>query len=160
MLLVSGGNEVRGGAWNGQGITSSSAAADGSKSLGVGDNAVLNKATFAGQTVDASSVLVKYTWKGDANLDGQVDINDLASLATSWQIAGAWINGDFDYSGIVDINDLASLATNWQAGVGAPLGQTFEQALASVGLGGVSVPEPVSLGVFAIGGLCARRRRR
>jgi hypothetical protein len=35
------------------------------------------------------------------------------------------------------------LATNWQQGVGSPLGAaSLQEAMASVGLGGVSVPEP------------------
>ena len=141
-------------------LTSSSA--DSSKRLGYGDNVVLGKLAFAGQTVDASSVLVKFTYAGDANLDGQVDINDLASLATAWQTSGPWSSGDFDYNGSVDINDLASLATNWQAGVGAPLGQTFEQALAQVGLGNV-VPEPgtaVGVGALVLTSAMRRRQRR
>ncbi len=135
-------------------------ASTGATRLGYGDNSVLGLTTFAGQTVGPSSVLIKYTWAGDANLDGQVDISDLGSLATSWQTSSLWTGGDFDYSGFVDISDLGILATNWQQGVGSPLGPSFEQALASVGLAGVSVPEPSLTGALICASVAAARIRR
>jgi fibronectin-binding autotransporter adhesin len=137
--------------------------ADATHRLGYGDNAVLNKATFAGTAVDTSSLLVKFTYGGDANLDGQVDVTDLGSLATSWQTSAPWTGGDFNYDGFVDVSDLGILATDWQLGVGSPLGRgSLEAALASVGLGGTSVPEPATLGLVGLGlaSLVARRRRR
>ena len=101
-------------------LTSSSA--DASRRIGYGDNAVLNKPTFGGQTVDASNILIKFTYGGDSNLDGQVDVTDLGALATSWQTSAPWTGGDFNYDGFVDVSDLGILATNWQLGVGSPLG--------------------------------------
>ncbi len=141
-------------------LTSSSA--DASHRLGYGDNALLNKASFAGLSVDPTAVLIKYTWAGDANLDGQVDISDLGALATAWQTSSVWTSGDFDYSGVVDISDLGLLATNWQRGVGAPLGPSFDEALASVGLPLTTVPEPsmAALLAFALAATTARSRRR
>jgi fibronectin-binding autotransporter adhesin len=142
-------------------LTSSNA--DASHRLGYGANAVLNKATFAGQTVDTSSILIKYTFAGDSNLDGQVDVTDLGALATSWQTSAPWTGGDFNYDGFVDVSDLGLLATNWQLGVGSPLGPgSLDAAMAAVGLGNVSVPEPASVGLIGIGilGLVGRRRRR
>ena len=73
----------------------------------------------------------------------QVDITDLGNLATSWQSANVWTGGDLNYDGFVDITDLGMLATNWQAGVGTPLGPSFDDAVASVGLPSASVPEPL-----------------
>ncbi len=128
--------------------------------LGYADNAVLHLTSFAGQTVDDGNLLVKFTYGGDANLDGQVDISDLGALATAWQTSAPWTGGDFDYSGFVDISDLGILATNWQLGVGAPLGPSFDEALASVGLAGVSVPEPTSLMVLGLTGLLGLNRKR
>ena len=129
--------------------------------IGYGDNAVLAKGSFAGQTPDSTSLLIKFTYGGDANLDGQVDISDLGALATAWQTSAPWTGGDFDYSGFVDISDLGLLATNWQLGVGSPLGPSFDEALASVGLAGVSVPEPTALGLLGLclAGVAWRRRR-
>ncbi len=148
-----------GGNWLGAGIISSSAASDPHTALGLGEAPTLGLSSFSGQSVDSSTVLVKYTYYGDANLDGQVDISDLGRLATAWQTSGSWVNGDFDYSGFIDISDLGLLATNWQAGVGNPLAPSFDQALAAVGLGGVVVPEPAAatLMVLAISFLLSQR---
>ena len=124
-------------------------------------NSDLGYATFDGQTVDATTVLVKYTYLGDATLDGQVDVSDLGRLATSWQTSAPWSGGDFNYDGFVDVTDLGALATNWQAGVGSPLGPgSLEQAMAAVGLGAVSVPEPAVVGGFSIIAIGLHRRRR
>ncbi len=128
--------------------------------LGYADNSVLHLTSFAGQTVDDTNLLVKFTYGGDANLDGQVDISDLGSLATAWQTSAPWTGGDFDYSGFVDISDLGILATNWQLGVGSPLGPSFDEALASLGLAGVTVPEPAGLALAATGAILLTRCRR
>ena len=112
------------GAWSGQGLTSSTAGAStfpGKTSLGWLDNNGGQFANFAGQPVDNTSILIKYTYAGDATLDGQVDVADLGVLASYWQSSGEWSEGDFDYTAFVDINDLGILASNWQAGVGGPL---------------------------------------
>ncbi len=136
------------GAWSGEGIMTSSALAC-QTGLGWKDD------------VASQSILVKYTYYGDANLDGKVDISDLGSLAAAWQTSAIWSQGDFDYSGLVDISDLGKLATNWQLGVGAPLGPNFDQALATLGLSDIAVPEP-SLEALLIGSLglpfCRRPR--
>jgi hypothetical protein len=109
----------------------------------------------------AKQVLVKRTYYGDADLNGQVDVNDLGTLATNWQTSQIWIGGDFDYNGTVDVNDLGLLASNWQAGVGSPLGPTsLAEALSSLGLPNVSVPEPTILGVTMVSVLGALRRHR
>ncbi len=158
-------NGYAGGAWNGRGIASSIAAGvippAPKTALGFAENSVLGYVSFSGVGVDATSVLIKYTYSGDANLDGQVDISDLGRLATAWQTGGVWISGDFNYDEFVDISDLGLLATNWQQGVGNPLGPSFDQALASLGLPGATVPEPAGLALAAMGAmLLARCRRR
>jgi hypothetical protein len=141
-------------------LTTSSAT--GARRLGYGDNAVLGRTSFAGQSVDASSILIKYTYAGDGNLDGQVDITDLGNLATSWQTSNVWTGGDFDYNNFVDITDLGMLATNWQAGVGSPLRpESLMEALGSFGLTASVVPEPsiVSLSLASSTLLLAATRR-
>jgi hypothetical protein len=113
-----------GGNWLGTtGITSSSAAADGRTALAVVDNAALGRTSFSGVTgLTGREVLIKYTFCGDANLDGQVDIGDLGLLAGAWQQPGkGWFDGDFTYNDTVDIGDMGLLAGNWQRGVGNPL---------------------------------------
>ena len=111
--------------------------------LGYGDNSVLNKTSFVGQNVDFSSILIRFTYLGDTDLDGDVDVADLGNLATNWQSAGPWTGGDFDYNGTVDVNDLGLLATNWQAGANDPLASDFISA-ARLGLPETAVPEPVA----------------
>jgi hypothetical protein len=123
--------------------------ATSSTGVGYADNSMLSpvKTTFAGQPVDPTTLLIKFTYFGDTDLDGDVDVADLGNLASAWQSVGLWSSGDFDYSGFVDVADLGLLATNWQAGVGSPLGPSLSQALWSRGLGNVPVPEPASIGV-------------
>jgi hypothetical protein len=140
-------------------LTSSSATL--ATRLGYGDNAVLNKADFGGLTVDTDSLLIKFTYAGDSDLDGDVDVSDLGALATNWQTNSVWTGGDFDYNGTVDVNDLGLLASNWQAGVGNPLGPDLQTALSSLGLPSASVPEPAGVGlVLATVALKCQRRRR
>jgi hypothetical protein len=115
---------------------------------------------------------IRATLLGDSDLDGKVNVADLANLAgnfgkTSSQV---WINGDFDYNGNVNVADLADLAGNFgkQLGVGsgsaAAAGAATPAALSADGAGGgaAAVPEPTMLGLAALGalGACHRPRRR
>lgn len=130
--------------------------------LGFGDNQLLGIDSFAGRDVSShDNVLLKWTYAGDANLDGKVDIRDLYLLAQSFQSTGLWTSGDFDYNGLVDSVDLGFLARNWQAGVGNPIpAGDLSAALMSVGLPGVSVPEPAGIAIIAATALATTRRRR
>jgi hypothetical protein len=92
-----------------------SSAADAAHRLGYADNAPLGLATFGGQAVDSTSLLIEYTYAGDANLDGKVDIADLRMLASHWnQSTAVWTGGDFNYDGVVNVADLYVLARDWQ----------------------------------------------
>lgn len=53
------------------------------------------------------------TREGDTDLDGDVDITDLAAVATSFGNSGGWTEGDVNGDGAVNINDLARLAGNF-----------------------------------------------
>jgi autotransporter-associated beta strand protein len=148
--------------------------ADSTHGIGYKDNlnasGAANKAlsNFGGVPVDATAILLKYTYRGDTNLDGGVDLNDLYNLAVNYDPkhtkggSAVWQKGDSNYDGWVDLKDLTLLATNWQAGVGNPLSTPLGQILTSLGLPQVSVPEPTVLGLAALGltGLLARRRQR
>jgi hypothetical protein len=144
-----------GGAWNGNGITSSHAAAiaaDPSSlhktAIGFADASTLSVSSFAGQTVDQSSVLVRYTFAADANLDGAVNSADFDALAGHFNSAAPlWSSGDFNFDGTVNALDFNFLATN------------FGSALSSVPLGTV-VPEPSAALIASAAILLVRSRQR
>ena len=98
------------GRWTGTGLTSSAAAVNAAHTtaVGVASNAGGVYATFDGQPVSASSVLVRYTYYGDANLDGKVNAADYtrADVGAVTHATG-WLNGDFNYDGVVDGTDYA-----------------------------------------------------
>ena len=108
-LVQSGRN---GGAWDGaRGIISSSAASR--TTLGVAetkDFGILGTqtGTFFGQSVDSTSVLVKFTWAGDANLDGKINVDDYGRIDANVGQSGivfGWIRGDFNYDGKINVDD-------------------------------------------------------
>jgi hypothetical protein len=56
--------------------------------------------------------------KGDANLDGVIDFNDLTALAQHYNTVGGmtWADGDFTGDGTVDFNDLVYLSQAYNTG--------------------------------------------
>ncbi|HVT89215.1 MAG TPA: hypothetical protein VHD56_10215 [Tepidisphaeraceae bacterium] len=146
---------LRSGITNGSGIISSSMTAN--LRLGFAENSLLGLGMFAGQPVDANSLLIKYTYAGDANLDGRVDLSDMIFFAPHWMSSGNWSDGDFNYDGMIDAKDLSLLAHNWQAGTVTPIGATFDDTMAQLGLESL-LPEP-ALPMVAMGLLVICRRR-
>ncbi|MCY2954473.1 MAG: carboxypeptidase regulatory-like domain-containing protein [Planctomycetota bacterium] len=64
------------------------------------------KSSFAGQTVLATDVLVKYTWDGDANLDGIINADDYFQIDSGYITqAKGYQNGDFNYDGVINADD-------------------------------------------------------
>ena len=107
--LVSG---YSGGSWTGTGIISSTAAAAG-RTLGYADSADNIVGGLASNTI-----LVKYTYPGDANLDGSVNFSDLVILAQHYGASATWDQGEFSYGGKVNFADLVALAQNYNKSVG------------------------------------------
>ena len=144
--------------WAGQAITSSTAADDSTRISGIG--AILNDdgsgtvlySTFFGQPVDINSILIRYTFNGDLNLDGDIDSDDYALLDAGFaQKLTGWANGDLDYSGTINADDffLIDLAFANQSTLPAPL------ALAPM-----NVPEPSFVAWIAAFGLVGLLRPR
>ena len=90
-------------------------------------------ATFMGHTVDDTSILVRYTRYGDANLDGSVNLSDFNRLAGEFAVTGAyWTQGEFNYDQSVTLADFNLLAGNFGQSVpgGAEESDEFEDLLA------------------------------
>jgi hypothetical protein len=104
-----------GGTWGGNGLVTSRPNALGAvapAALGVAEAAnVLDygtgaTATYAGQSVDQSAVLVRYTWSGDADLSGSIEGDDFFLIDAGFAAGTrSYFGGDFDFSGSVDADD-------------------------------------------------------
>ena len=99
-----------------------------------------------------------YTYGGDANLDGKINVDDYGRIdfAVPLGIAG-WSNGDFNYDGKINVDDYGIIDFN--VGIqGTPFPTGAGASLAGV----TAVPEPASVGLFVLGAasvLGGRRRR-
>jgi hypothetical protein len=120
-MVNSGYNAASGPLWSGNGITSSSAAGNTTHltALGAIFNTVdgtstgaalygsgTNRGLFDGVSPASSDVLIKYTYYGDANLDGAVDGSDYSRIDNGYlsHLSG-WSNGDFNYDGSINGSD-------------------------------------------------------
>ena len=66
--------------------------------------------------MDNTSVLLKHTFYGDANLDGTVDLQDFNKLAANFGASPRrWSQGDFDFNASVNLQDFNKLAANFGA---------------------------------------------
>jgi autotransporter-associated beta strand protein len=150
-----------GGAWNGDGITSSSA---NNSTHGLGYAEASNVLTFAGSppdalflgdVVDQSAVLVRYTRYGDADLSGTVNLQDFNRLAANFGTGTRWDQGDFTYDGAVNLTDFNRLAANFGLSAAGPSVTPGDWARL-----GAAIPEPSSLALAALGASALLRRRR
>jgi hypothetical protein len=138
-----------------------SSLANASKAVGYATATELGLATFGGLPTDVDSILLRLTLKGDTNLSGNVNFDDLLSLAQAYGGTGkAWINGDSDYNGAVNFDDLLALAQNY--GLSGLNGQSFDpnaDFAADWALALSLVPEPASLSLLSIATIAMPRRR-
>jgi hypothetical protein len=150
--------------WKGPGITSSNAAAQAERyAVGYalnGDFGELAWGTWFGRTVNNDSVLIRYTYPGDTDLNGEVTTDDFDNWKKGYiKHETGWLHGDLDYSGDITTDDFDL----WKQGYVKhypPMGD---------GSGGGSVvssavPEPGSLILLALGVLgllgCSLWRRQ
>lgn len=134
------------GAWTGNGIVTSAAIANPLMTLGIrpGDGG-----EFAGVALDSNSILIRYTYAGDANLDGRVDIDDYFAIDTGYSAGrSGYANGDFNYSGGAPDGDDYFLIDASYVGQGASIPAPQ------------SVPEPTALALLAGAALLLNRRKR
>jgi hypothetical protein len=152
-ILAGRGGAGLGEGWNGIGITSSVVAAavitePESRSIGYAENATMPLgpfATFRGQSVDDTSLLMAFTRTGDANLDGVVNDDDVTIVGATYAPGVPqphWALGDFDYNGFVDDDDITLLGAFYDPSaaplpVGIPSSPTDVMA--------VSEPSPATL---------------
>lgn len=152
------------GAWTGTGLRSGTAAGDAMKRIGVGyveaadvlELGLSDTATWAGVTVDATTLLVRYAYYGDTNLDGWVDADDYTRVDRGCAKGlSAWSDGDFDYDGAVTTADYLLIDRSFVLQSGAPDPTLLAEREARFGLDYVaalmaSVPEPTAIGGMAI----------
>lgn len=93
--------------------------------------AIALHSAFGGQTVDANSILVKYTFSGDANLDGKVDADDYFRINRGQaKQASGYVNGDFNYDQVIDLADYSLIDRSFLGTKGAAGGQQAFSATA------------------------------
>jgi autotransporter-associated beta strand protein len=117
--------------------------------LAISEAADLGLTEFNGIAVDDTTVIAKYTYVGDANLDGQVDALDYERIDLAIGNSGVFgtAQGDLNYDGNVDALDYEQVDLNIGNGVGSPLAAVF-------------IPEPTLLAPIALLPLLTARRRR
>lgn len=139
------------GAWTGNGITSSAAAADAEHRFAVGfaEASALGISSFGGISLNGDAIVMRMTAYGDATLDGKVNTLDFNVLAANFSAASTlWSEGSFNFDGVVDSLDFGALVANFGLTVASP-GPSF----------GAVVPEPGSaLIAFALAPMLRRRK--
>jgi hypothetical protein len=71
-------------------------------------------ASFCNETVDDTSVLVKYTYGGDADLDGMITTGDYFAIDSGFaNAARMWIGGDYDLNGVINGDDYFWIDSNY-----------------------------------------------
>jgi fibronectin-binding autotransporter adhesin len=167
--LVRGFN---GGNWNGAGVASGAAHNDSGfqTALGYAENSTLGYATFDGQGVDSTSLLIKYTYYGDNNLDGKVDVNDFKMFLDGLVAASgsSWSQGDYTYDGKVDLGNDFNLFLRTYLAQGGALGDLAPtlQNDAELSVAQKSqllsvIPEPsMAAAVLIVSSVCGACRRR
>jgi hypothetical protein len=164
-ILAGRGGSGFGAAWNGQGITSSTAAEanddeEDSRSVGYAENSALPLGPytdFRGQPADDTSILMAFTRTGDANLDGLVNDDDVTIVGASYAPGvpqPSWALGDFDYNGFVDDDDVTLLGAFYDPSA-APLFNVPAEPAHGDASGIEPVPEPSTVALASLASVLA-----
>jgi hypothetical protein len=101
-------------AWDGNGIrTSMAQATEGLTTVGIATGYDLyglgpdDTVEWQGEQITGSSIILKYTYAGDMNLDGAVDAADYGVIDNWVQFPGTfgYANGDLNFDGLIDATD-------------------------------------------------------
>lgn len=142
------------GAWIGAGIRASATTINGKQAaIGYAEAADLFSSfphMYKDVEIDDTTVLLSYTFAGDADLDGAVTSTDFNAFIGNYGATSpfGWSLGDFDYDGKINTVDFNLLAGNF----GASLPPAPSSALGAV------VPEPTWVAVFIPAIVSLRRR--
>ncbi len=154
-MIKSGYNN---GAWNGPGFISTLAQTSSVKTaIGYAEASDLFNTfptQYAGQTIDSTTIVTRYTVMGDADFSGKTDILDFNVLAANFGKSNmTWRQGDFDYSGTVDILDFNLLASTFGHSApnsAPPAALRIDAARSSGDTAAIPLPSPLKLGAVGL----------
>jgi autotransporter-associated beta strand protein len=152
------------GYWNGTaGIVSTSAAGNTTHLTTLGYGSGGNP--LDGVNTASSDILVKYTYFGDANLDGTVNGGDYQQIDNGFGMGlTGWSNGDFNYDGVVDGSDYSLIDNTFNqiSATGASPLALLASPASVISSTIAAVPEPGSLSliIIATAGIFVRRKRK
>ncbi len=133
----------------------SSTSNTGLESVGFALNDFLGFTSLGGATVNTNSVLIKYTYFGDSNLDGFVTDDDLGYFLAGYGTdvsANPWAFGDYNHDGFTTDDDLGYFLASYGSTPG----------LSGGGIQAIPEQSTLVLGTLAglgLGALSLRRRR-
>jgi hypothetical protein len=159
-------NQLKTGLHGSGGIASTTAAQDTTHMTTLGYR--IGGIAFDGLNTTTADMLVKYTYNGDADLNGVINGADYQQIDNGFgQHLTGWFNGDFNYDGVIDGTDYSLIDNTFNqisASGASPLSLIATRAVTSSDFGELSrtVPEPKTLGLLGIGaiGLLGQRRRK
>jgi hypothetical protein len=121
---------------------------------------VSNISTYDGLPLTATSVIVKYSYLGDADLDGKLTTTDLVGFlehTSTGQYAPVY---DVNFDGNVDSADWTLFLASYQNYLAHPIPLSGGATSGSGGGSGGAVPEPAGVAMVGAGLAMLGRRRR